>query len=75
MDSYKPINCEVHDDYELACLRRAIYQVIWRDPQGRIHKQKLRFLDLEISNSEEFLVAENRAGKRFRIRLDYIQSY
>lgn len=75
MDSYKPINCEIHDDYELACMRHTTHQVVWRDPQGHIHKEKLRFTDLLVCNAEEFLIAENHAGQRRKIRLDYIQSF
>jgi len=75
MDSYKPINCEIHDHFELACIRHTTHQVVWRDLQGHIHKEKLRFTDLQVSNAEEFLIAENHDGQRHKIRLDYIQSF
>ncbi len=74
MESYTPINCEVHDGFELACMRRAIHEVLWRDGEGRVHREKLRFLNLDNSQHEEHLIAENRHGERLRIRLDQIQS-
>lgn len=71
-DAYRPINCEVHDGYELACMRRAVHEVCWQD--GSEHKALLRFLDLECAQGKEYLIAENQAGERFRIRLDQITS-
>ena len=74
MDAYKPINCELHDGFELDCIRHSIKQVIWRDADGHIHNQTLRYLDMEIKAGEEFLVAENREKQQLRIRLDQIES-
>ncbi len=70
---YKPINCERHDGYELACMRHAIHSFRWHE-QDQILSEKLRCLDLEYTNGEEFLLAENQAGKHYRIRLDQIIS-
>lgn len=73
MKDYKNINCEVHDGYELACMRKAIHEVTWQEGD-QSQTAKLRFLDLEYSNKEEHLIAENQAGEKFRIRLDMITS-
>ena len=73
MKEYSHINCEVHDGYELACMRNAIHEVSWQQ-DGKPHTEQLRFLDLDCSNKEEHLIAENREGKKFRIRLDMITS-
>jgi len=71
---YKPMNCEVHDGYELACMRQTTHTVIWHDERDELHQEPLRFLDLETKKGEEFLIAENRRGERVRIRLDMISS-
>lgn len=74
MSEYKPIQCELHDGYELACMRKLIAEVIWRDDSGHIHREKLRYLDIEILRGEEFLIADNREGQQRRLRLDRIES-
>jgi len=73
MKPYTPINCEVHDGLELACMRRAIHPVSWQE-NGQSHNEMLQFIDLAIENHEEFLLAENQQGQHFRIRLDMITS-
>lgn len=70
-DSYQPINCEVHDGYELACMRHAIHTVSWQE-DGESKTEKLRFLDLTYTDGKECLIAENQAGTQFSIRLDQI---
>lgn len=72
-DSYKPINCEVHDGYELACMRHAVHEVCWHDGTEAF-QERLRFLDLECAQGQEYLIAENQTGARYRIRLDQISS-
>ncbi|WP_027857277.1 Rho-binding antiterminator [Marinobacterium jannaschii] len=71
---YQPINCEVHDGYELACMRHAIHSVTWLDESGTTRQQPLRFLDLENKRGEEYLIAESPSGEQLRIRLDRISS-
>lgn len=70
---YQPIQCEIHDGYELACMRKAIHDLQWQDEQGK-QQVRLRFLDLEYTKAGEFLIAEDQSGKQFRIRLDSILS-
>ena len=70
-NSYQPINCEIHDGYELACMRRAIHTFEWQE-DGSNQSETLRFLDLEYTGGQEFLLAENQSGEKFRIRLDRI---
>lgn len=72
-DSYQPINCEIHDGYELACMRKAIHSVSWCE-DDKTFTETLRFLDLEYTQGQEFLIAENKSGTQFRIRLDTITS-
>ncbi|WP_271272618.1 Rho-binding antiterminator [Aliamphritea hakodatensis] len=73
MKDYQPIQCELHDGYELACMRRAEHIVSWHDDAGE-HIETLRFMDIEVSNSEEYLIADTPDGEKRRIRLDLISS-
>ncbi|WP_286237220.1 Rho-binding antiterminator [Neptuniibacter halophilus] len=70
---YQPINCEIHDGFELACMRHAVHLVIWQDGEQQ-YQQKLRFLDLEYRADGEYLIAEDSEGTAYRIRLDQISS-
>ena len=74
MSEYIPIRCALHDSYELACMRNLVDKVTWRDDEGLLHRQKLRFLTIDVKNSEEFLVAADQDANQFRIRLDRIES-
>ena len=73
---YNPIQCAVHDGYELACMRKEIHQVSWKTiPESSVEQSdKLRFLDLHYDKEGEFLIAKNQSGECFRIRLDLITS-
>ncbi len=73
MKDYQPMQCELHDGYELACMRQAVHTVSWTDDSGE-HTELLRFLDIAISDSAEYLVAITQSGDKHRIRLDLIES-
>lgn len=72
-NKYQPINCNIHDGYELACIRGAIHEITWSD-NGQTLTAKLRFLDLEYSKDGEYLIAENTHRDTLKIRLDSISS-
>jgi len=72
-DHYQAISCEIHDGYELACIRRAVHKLSWSDGE-HCYTELLRCLDLDCSDGQEFLLAENQSGEKFRIRLDKITS-
>ncbi len=74
MSSYTPINCEVHDGFELACMRRLHYEVQWRDADGTLKRDRIEFVDLEYPKGEEYLIANSSHGEPLRIRLDRIIS-
>jgi Rho-binding antiterminator len=75
MHRYTPINCEVHDGFELACMRRLRYEVQWRDAAtGTLLHDRIEFRDLEYPKGEEYLIAISSHGEPLRIRLDLILS-
>lgn len=70
---YQPIQCAIHDGYELACMRNAIHLVEWQIDDTSF-SQRLRFLDLQYTSEGEYLIAEDQAGEQYKIRLDSIHS-
>ncbi len=69
---YQPIGCDIYSEYELAIMHRTHLRLHWRDAAGLHHLALLLPRDLETCQGEEFLHAEDSAGERYRIRLDYI---
>jgi len=72
MSAYRPIDCDLHDLYEIAVLRRQRLAVRWRDEQGRLREDVVAPTDVETTAEGEFLVATDSCGSRLRIRLDRI---
>ncbi len=70
---YQPIKCDIHDRFELACMREIEDIVTWTEIDQK-RSEKLRFLDLEYTKEGEFLIAENQSKDRLKIRLDTITS-
>lgn len=70
---YSPINCAIHDCFELACMRKAVHRVEWVY-QGEKLSETLRFLDIEYTKDGEYLIAENEQHEPRKIRLDIITS-
>ena len=73
-NDYVPISCASYSDYEVAILHRRTLRVRWKDPDGAEHIERVRPLDLQTKNGEEFLIAEDTHGEPLRLRLDWIQS-
>lgn len=74
MPEYIPIQCEIHDLYEIACMHRTVAEVVWRDDQGVQQSALLRYLDIKIRDHQEYLIAEDQQGVEVEIRLDRIES-
>ena len=72
-DPYKPIACALHDQYEIAIMRRQKLSITWLDDSGCSHDSLVLPVDTRVENGEEFLVAEEEGGKRLTIRLDRIE--
>ncbi|MDO6593503.1 Rho-binding antiterminator [Neptuniibacter sp. 1_MG-2023] len=68
---YQPINCAIHDEFELACIRQEVRTLTWHT-KHQTFNQKLRFLDLKCEQGAEYLIAETEEHKPFKIRLDHI---
>jgi Rho-binding antiterminator len=69
---YTPIDCGLYSQFELAVMRGDRLRICWRKRSGETHIETLRPRDLQTRNHEEFLIAEDRFGRRRALRLDYI---
>jgi transcriptional antiterminator Rof (Rho-off) len=71
-DSYKPIACSLHDEYEIAIMQRKCLNIKWSDSSGVKHTEKVLPIDILVKNKEEFLVVETPDHKELCVRLDKI---
>ena len=71
-DPYKPIQCGLHSEYELAIMHQLNLQLSWLDQQDTEHHEKVRPLDLKTKDHQEYLVVKSKKGVHHEIRLDKI---
>jgi Rho-binding antiterminator len=69
---YIPIDCGIHSELELAILKRARLQLVWREADGTTYRETVTPTDLDAGNQEEYLHAVDNRGTAYRIRLDRI---
>ena len=69
---YKPIDCSLYSEYELAIMHGTRLQLSWRDAVGTSRIEVLVPVDLRTRQGEEFLVAIDSLGAEREIRLDRI---
>lgn len=75
MSDYRPIDCSVYDQYELAIMRRRRLMLGWRDEAGFARLDRVSPVDLRTRDGEEFLVFVNSAGEQLAVRLDRILEF
>lgn len=71
MTDYQPLNCDLHDELEIAALRGRPVTLRWQDVSGRQHEATGIIRTLIAVNGEEFLQFAV-AGELLRLRLDQI---
>ena len=69
---YKPIDCSLYSEYELAIMHGTRLRLCWRDAADSSRIEVLLPVDLRTRRGEEFLVAIDHAGVEREIRLDRI---
>ena len=72
MSDYRIVDCDLHDLYEIAILRRRRLLLNWRDATGMSHLEMILPLDMRTCPDGEFLVSVRASGERTEIRLDRI---
>ena len=69
---YRPIDCSLYSEYELAIMHGERLRISWRDTEGPPRIEVLIPVDLRTRQGEEFLVAKDDNGLEREIRLDRI---
>jgi Rho-binding antiterminator len=72
LSEYRIVDCDLHDLYEIACLRRQRLLLHWADATGMAHLELVDPRTLETTPAGEFLVGSRATGEPVRIRLDRI---
>ena len=62
----------MHDEFEMAIMRRQKLRITWLDDSGCLHESLVLPVDTRAESGEEFLIAEEEGGNRLTIRLDRI---
>ena len=70
-EPYQPIACALHDEYEIAIMRKQYLIIKWTDEHG-FHTGEVLPEDILVKNREEFLLAKTNKGESLCIRLDKI---
>ena len=71
-NSYKPIACSLHDEYEIAIMQKNRFTISWLDDSGFSHSDNVLPENILVKDKEEFLVANTKDNKELIIRLDKI---
>ena len=71
-NTYKPIACSLHDEYEIAIMHKKHLNIKWSDDSDEQHTGNVLPIDILVKDKEEFLVATTRDNKELCIRLDKI---
>jgi len=70
MTDYHPLDCDLHDVLEIACLHHALLQVELRDGSRFVARARTT---ISTADKEEFLLLDTDDGER-RIRLDQLHA-
>lgn len=71
-DQYRPIDCNLHSQYELYIMHHELLRMAWLDEQGQEHLDLLMPTDIRTELGAEYLICENNHDMATKIRLDRI---
>lgn len=71
-DSYQPISCDLHSQYELAIMHKNKLQLSWMKDAELVTETNISPIDVQTKNKAEYLVAKTEDNKNICIRLDHI---
>lgn len=72
-DSYQPIACSLHDEYEIAIMQKKTLELQWFDENGVGNSGEVLPVDIRVQDKQEFLVVQTKGNKTVTIRLDRIK--
>ena len=67
-ETYRPIDCSLHDEFELRAVRRVRCELVYRNGSGVEQHRSGRIVDLTTRNGEEYL----RLDDGTEVRLDRV---
>lgn len=73
MGEYKPISCALHEQYQLAAIRRVKLDIEWCDQEGAVCRARLSIKDVYTRNRAEYLLSSGVGDEEIEIRLDRIR--
>lgn len=71
-ETYQPISCALHSEYELAIMHKQTLHLSWKDEHGNIQSADVMPTNIQTANHQEFLVAKTADNEQLTIRLDHI---
>lgn len=71
-DTYKPVSCDLHSQYELAIMHKNKLQLSWLSEGEFVTESNISALDVQTKNKAEYLIAVTSHGENLCIRLDHI---
>jgi transcriptional antiterminator Rof (Rho-off) len=72
-EPYIPINCEVHDELELLCMRKAEQTILYQ-ANGETRSVRARFDTIRVRDGQEFLIYYV-GESQLSLRLDKLISF
>lgn len=71
---YSPVSCDLHSEFELLAMRRALVRLDAQLSGEEIHDLECRVLDVQTRDGAEYLELEDLTGRRLSCRLDRIRA-
>lgn len=73
MSEYKPIACALHEQYQLAVMKKASLDLVWDDESGEERRDRVRPKDVYTREKAEYLLVDIENIGAIEIRLDRIR--
>ncbi len=71
-DSYKPVSCDLHSQYELAIMHKNKLHLTYQSDNYSSVSSIVTPTDVQTKNKAEYLIAVTSNGENICIRLDHI---
>ena len=75
MTDYRPVDCALHSEYELAIMQRRRLHMTWPGNDATTRSEVVLPADLYTRQGEEYMIVTRSNGQVEHIRLDRIISY
>jgi transcriptional antiterminator Rof (Rho-off) len=75
MTDYRPVDCALHSEYELAIMQQRRLHLTWQGNDATTHIEVIMPTDLYTPQGEEYMVITRGNGQVEDIRLDRIIRY